>query len=506
MIGAFGRVACLVGVAVLLVLASSWPNALVIALFFVVWTVYAFVSGIVAVPYNDIVARSVPSAQRSRLLAIRFFGGGLLALGVAASAHRILGILPSLTGYATVVLLGSALLFISAISFVSAGEPPAPPTPSPTASFNRFIRGGIDVFLFDRRFQLFLFVQWLGGAVAMAFPFYILQVISSEGSATNVAFLLGVQTAGALLSNPLWGWWGDIRGKASLLEIVATLSIIPPLLTLAWITSGGRWADAALPWFAVVFALLGAMGNGRTIAQLGYLMEISPDDRRPAYSGYFNALVAPAALLPLAGAFVAEAASFATLFATSMVAGVLQFLLARRLRSITMEDRSITRLSWWLARIRYRLHGIRLNGQPEDEIWYFAFGTNMHDSAFRERRGMRPIRWRAGRVQGYRLRFNLEGRPRGKAAPANLARDPEAEVWGVLYCITRADLLHLDTTEGVPGRRYRHLWIDAEDIDGRKEKDGNPSLRYITLLREGARAHGLPEQYLRFLDSVKHAE
>jgi hypothetical protein len=32
-------------------------------------------------------------------------------------------------------------------------------------------------------------------------------------------------------------------------------------------------------------------------------------------------------------------------------------------------------------------------------------------------------------VRGYRLRFNLEGRPRGKAAPANVFPDPQAEVW-----------------------------------------------------------------------------
>ncbi len=177
----------------------------------------------------------------------------------------------------------------------------------------------------------------------------------------------------------------------------------------------------------------------------------------------------------------------------------------------------MTRLSWLFARLRYRLHGIHLTGRPKDEVWYFAFGANMHDSAFRERRGMRPLESRAGRVRGYRLRFNLEGRPRGKAAPANLASDPHTEIWGVLYRITRADLLHLDATEGVPGPRYRHLWVDAEDIDGRpvhavtyiadgNEKDGNPSLRYITLLRDGARAHGLPKHYLRFLDSVKHAE
>ncbi len=173
--------------------------------------------------------------------------------------------------------------------------------------------------------------------------------------------------------------------------------------------------------------------------------------------------------------------------------------------------------SWVLSWCYYRLHGIRLVGPPREEVWYFAFGANMHDSAFRERRGMRPLEWRPGRVRGYRLRFNLEGRPKGKAAPANLGVDPQAEMWGVLYRITRRDLVHLDATEGVPGPRYRQLWVDAEDIDGRplqavtyiadgNERDGNPSLRYITLVREGARAHGLPEHYIQFLDSVKHAQ
>ena len=156
-------------------------------------------------------------------------------------------------------------------------------------------------------------------------------------------------------------------------------------------------------------------------------------------------------------------------------------------------------------------------GRPGDPVWYFAFGANMHDSAFLDRRAMRPAEWRVGRIEGYRLRFNLEGRPRGKAAPANIAPDPEGVVWGVLYRITRRDLVRLDSSEGVPGWRYRHLWIDARDGDGRtvpcvtyiaegKARDGNPSLRYITLLRDGARAHGLPDHYLRFLDSVRHAE
>ena len=187
------------------------------------------------------------------------------------------------------------------------------------------------------------------------------------------------------------------------------------------------------------------------------------------------------------------------------------------MRNLLRKLRMLIAESWALSWCYYRLYGIRLIGPPGEEVWYFAFGANMHDSAFRERRGMRPLEWRPGRVRGYRLRFNLEGRPKGKAAPANLSADPQAEVWGVLYRITRRDLVHLDSTEGVPGPRYRQLWVDAEDSDGRplkavtyvadgNEADGYHSLRYITLLREGARAHGLPESYLKFLDRVKHAE
>ncbi|MBV8936749.1 MAG: gamma-glutamylcyclotransferase [Alphaproteobacteria bacterium] len=172
---------------------------------------------------------------------------------------------------------------------------------------------------------------------------------------------------------------------------------------------------------------------------------------------------------------------------------------------------------WTFSRLLYRLHGTRLIGPPSEPVWYFAYGANMHDSAFRGWRGMRPLEWRPARVRGYRLRFNLGGRLRGRAAPANLAEDPRAEVWGVLYRITRRDLVRLDATEGVPWWRYRSLWLEAEDVNGDMlcavtyiaqgdEDDCRPSLRYLTLIREGARAHGLPDHYIRLLEQVEHGK
>jgi cation transport regulator ChaC len=186
-------------------------------------------------------------------------------------------------------------------------------------------------------------------------------------------------------------------------------------------------------------------------------------------------------------------------------------------RTIRIRWRRLLVKSWALSRLHYRWHGHELSGRPSEYVWYLAYGSNMHHSAFRERRRMRPTEWRIGRLKGYRLRFNLEGRPVGKAAPANICPDRNCEVWGVLYRITRRELLRLDSTEGVPGRNYRHVWVPVEDADGNlitavtymargKEQDGVPSFRYISLLRDGARAHGLPEAWVQFLDGVTHAE
>ena len=78
-------------------------------------------------------------------------------------------------------------------------------------------------------------------------------------------------------------------------------------------------------------SLLGALSNGMTIGYLGYLMEISPDDRRPAYSAYFNALASPAALLPLLGAAIGDVLSLKAVFITAVLAAGLQLVFYHRL-------------------------------------------------------------------------------------------------------------------------------------------------------------------------------
>ena len=325
-VGAFGRATCLALLACLLAFSESLSSAALVIGFFVAWTAYSFVSGIVAVPYNDIVGRSVPSEQRSRLLAVRFFGGGVLALGVAAVADRLVEGLPFPTSYATVVGMAAVLMYFSSTLFVWPGEPPGAPA-RPKGGFVAYLKDGLAIFGQDRTLRLFVFAQWSGAAAMMALPFYVVSADTAGFELSRVGLLLGAQTLGALVANPLWGWWGDRRGKRSLLQGVALLRIVPPLVILMVLSVTSTSLAVLTGTFLVAFFVLGGLSSGVTIGVLGLLMEISPDDQRAAYSGYFNALVAPAYLLPLFGGVLASATGVATVFVAAAIGAALQALL-----------------------------------------------------------------------------------------------------------------------------------------------------------------------------------
>ncbi|MFQ5624663.1 MAG: hypothetical protein ACE5FS_14860 [Paracoccaceae bacterium] len=200
-------------------------------------------------------------------------------------------------------------------------------------SFAAYLAEGIRTFRENPVFRKFVYAQWCSGAVLMAMPFYVVQAGASGFDLQRIALLLGAQMAGALASNFLWGWWGDYGSKGSLLQGIAFGRVLPPLAILSAGLAPGWPAEWALPVYSAVFFVLGALANGLTIAVIGYLMEISPDDRRPAYSGYFNAITAPAFLLPVLGGVIVMIAGLPAVFAISMLAAVAQFLIVRGMRA-----------------------------------------------------------------------------------------------------------------------------------------------------------------------------
>ncbi len=150
-----------------------------------------------------------------------------------------------------------------------------------------------------------------------------------------------------------------------------------------------------------------------------------------------------------------------------------------------------------------------------DGLWYFAYGSNLCRATFVERRGMSPLESRRGRLDGYRLTFDLPVGP-GERGVANLLADPTAATWGALYLLEPRACEHLDRTEGVHAGYYRRLDVRVTTDDGTRlpafayhsattVAGRKPSPRYLGLLLDGAREHALPEDWIRHLEALELA-
>lgn len=168
---------------------------------------------------------------------------------------------------------------------------------------------------------------------------------------------------------------------------------------------------------------------------------------------------------------------------------------------------------WLLVRAGIRLRRGRMPpASLSGPVWYFAYGSNMHERLFRERRHMAWHEARIGRVDGWRLVFTVSGGHRpGLSAPANIVQAPGESVFGVLYRLPLRKFARLDNSEG---RQYRYLWTEVEDSQGRRipavtyqvavaAAPGRPSPAYLNLIREAARQRGLPTDYIARLESVE---
>lgn len=160
-------------------------------------------------------------------------------------------------------------------------------------------------------------------------------------------------------------------------------------------------------------------------------------------------------------------------------------------------------------------------------IWYFSFGANMDKHTLTNRRGVVPKESRACKVPGYGIVFDLPGIMYVEPAFASISPlesdDGRGVVHGVAHLIKRDDYeVKIRGTEGGNGHEghgYASIDVMCEDYNGqtftakalstyenRSRKGHLPSLRYLQILRRGAREHKLDEQWIQYLDSLQHYE
>jgi gamma-glutamylcyclotransferase (GGCT)/AIG2-like uncharacterized protein YtfP len=142
--------------------------------------------------------------------------------------------------------------------------------------------------------------------------------------------------------------------------------------------------------------------------------------------------------------------------------------------------------------------------------WYFAYGSNL-DTTQMAQRCPGAVVVGPGRLAGYRLGFTSYS-PMWDGGVADVMPTPDAEVWGLLYQVTPADLRRLDEYEGYPRVYTRHR-VSVETPSGEsietwtyavvhKRRLVRPSPGYIAILLDAAQRWGFPESYQAFLRAI----
>jgi len=90
--------------------------------------------------------------------------------------------------------------------------------------------------------------------------------------------------------------------------------------------------------FVLAFILSAIANKGYWLGYMNYLLEISPEDRRPSYQAFMGVLSAPFTLAPLLAGWLAEHVSFQATFASGVLFGAGVYALLMRLREPREEN------------------------------------------------------------------------------------------------------------------------------------------------------------------------
>jgi gamma-glutamylcyclotransferase len=143
----------------------------------------------------------------------------------------------------------------------------------------------------------------------------------------------------------------------------------------------------------------------------------------------------------------------------------------------------------------------------------FAYGSNMCRDRLLDRVPSARYEFVAS-LSGHALRFHKRSSDGSAKADAFFTGEAKDKVWGVVVDVSDEDRWKLDRAEGL-GRGYANQGVTVYDRDGSphqavaymaQDSHVDSQLRpydwYSELVADGARARGLPDAYVKEVESV----
>lgn len=292
-----------------------------LAVLFVICAAKGFFGSIAMPAWSAYCADFVPEGMRGRYFASRNFIRQVADLGTAPLAGLVIFMFGGFSGWGITWLMAFGFGMASTWFFwripnerhFGQHEYNVAARPEKSASA-----------LNDKRLLWFVgtssFFQF---SVMIAGPFFSVYLVERLGASTLwVGITAAAMPAAGIVAQPLLGQLNDRLGPKWLIVVSGLLLPIAPWL----------WLIASEPWHIIlVNAFAGVLWSANLLASFNLLLEIAPADKRPSYSGLYQAGLFFAAFVgPLAGGFLIAWLGFHAVFVLSGAGRLLATLLLWR--------------------------------------------------------------------------------------------------------------------------------------------------------------------------------
>jgi hypothetical protein len=288
------------------------------------FAVNSVAAGLAALPFMNVVAKTIPITRRGVYFGWRRFLGGALGLAGGLLVRAVLSPQFGLefpANFGLLFALGALLLIVLVSSYGFVVEPEEAVDAQPVGVGTQLKRG-IRLSMRDRKYGRYLLVRMGIVVSSYALPFYAVYArrILAAPEETVGIYLVGM-TLAAVLSNLVLGRLGDRYGSRLLMRLAAFTAVLPPIaaLLLALLPTSGL--DKGLA-FALIFLFQGIHTTANVIGSSTYLLEVASSIERVLYIGFAHGVVGLAVFTsPLGGAIV-DGIGFEPLFLVSLGGGL----------------------------------------------------------------------------------------------------------------------------------------------------------------------------------------
>ena len=286
--------------------------------FFLLLAWHSIGAGIVAVAWQDMIAKIIPLRRRGLFMGITTLGGNAAGVLGAILAAYLLDQFLFPTGYTINFTIAAVLVFLSWVFLALVREKPVKNT-NPPQSNRQYWQNLPGILRADSNFRWFLTCQGINALSGMAWVFLAVFTMQKFGLTDGQTGLFNTYLlVGQSVGNLAGGLIGDRLGYKRAIILGICCSILALLITLVAPSAG---------WMALVFFLRG-IGLGLLWLASLIVLEFSRPEIRPTYIGVNNTLLGVTGMIaPLLGGLLAERTGYNIVFLLAAVLSTLALII-----------------------------------------------------------------------------------------------------------------------------------------------------------------------------------